>query len=60
MLADALVVNIRLTHPKKLAAEHRVIITLGVIGHKAQSRWGQALTLSSKQPLSILLWLHRA
>jgi hypothetical protein len=28
-------VNIRLTHPKKSAAEHRVIIALGVIGQEA-------------------------
>ena len=28
-------VNIRLTHPKKSAAEHRVIIALGVMGKKA-------------------------
>ena len=27
-------VNIRLTHPKKAAAERRVIIALGVIGEK--------------------------
>ena len=28
-------VNIRLTHPKKSAAEHRIIIALGVIGQEA-------------------------
>jgi len=28
-------VNIRLTHPKKSAAEHRVIIALGMIGQEA-------------------------
>jgi hypothetical protein len=28
-------VNIRLTHPKKSAAEHRVIMALGVIGQEA-------------------------
>ena len=28
-------VNIRLTHPKKSAAEHFVIIALGVIGQEA-------------------------
>jgi hypothetical protein len=30
-----LFVNIRLTHPKKLAAEHRVVMALGVIGEEA-------------------------
>jgi hypothetical protein len=28
-------VNLRLTHPKKSAVEHGVIITLGVIGEEA-------------------------
>jgi len=35
MSCDVVIVNLRLTHPKKSAVAHRVIIALGVIGEEA-------------------------
>ena len=52
-------VNIRLTHPKKSAAEHRVIIALGVIGQEAPATLDVGSDPVGRRTLSAPLWLHR-
>src|SRR6267378_6302345 len=60
-----MVVNIRITHPKKLAAEHRVIMTSGVIGQEAPATLdagsdpvGQ--TTAARTRLAVSGYRHRA
>ena len=52
-------VNIRPTHPKKSAAEHRVIIALGVIGQEAPATLDAGSDPVGRRTLSAPLWLHR-
>lgn len=53
-------VNIRLTHPKKSAAEHRVIIALGVIRQKAPTTLDAGSDPLGQATAERPLWLHRA